>query len=171
MQPGGCADFYVLLFGVLYLAWCNFAMDPTKEQWVCIRLCKSQKKMRQRPWQWLDKCLGKKAWAVHRCLNGMFGSGPVGQSLRTTHTQVGLSDLQCPTLAKLNSWFMRINVEAFKTLLMRWKLVMGHSNRFWLLNWACIMLAPNLCLWLWQLIRSSSVSTSARNFVRSPPMI
>jgi hypothetical protein len=33
---------YVLLFGVVYLAWCDFAMDPTKE-----------------------RHSGKKAWAVH----------------------------------------------------------------------------------------------------------
>jgi hypothetical protein len=26
----------------------------------------SRKKVRQRPWQWLEKCSGKRAWAVHR---------------------------------------------------------------------------------------------------------
>jgi hypothetical protein len=33
--------FYVLLFGVLYLACCDFTMDPTKEQRQI--LCKSWK--------------------------------------------------------------------------------------------------------------------------------
>jgi hypothetical protein len=28
-QLGGQADFYVLLFGVMYLTWCDFTMDPT----------------------------------------------------------------------------------------------------------------------------------------------
>jgi hypothetical protein len=32
VQLGGRADFYVLLFGVVYLAWRDFAMDPTKKQ-------------------------------------------------------------------------------------------------------------------------------------------
>jgi hypothetical protein len=31
--------FYVLLFGVVYLELSDFAMDPTKEQWVCIKFC------------------------------------------------------------------------------------------------------------------------------------
>jgi hypothetical protein len=35
MQLGGHGDFYVLLFGVVYLACYDFAMDPTKEQRVC----------------------------------------------------------------------------------------------------------------------------------------
>jgi hypothetical protein len=33
---------YVHLFGVLYVAWCDFKIDPTKEQNQI--LCKSQKK-------------------------------------------------------------------------------------------------------------------------------
>jgi hypothetical protein len=37
-------------------------------------LCKSLKKC-DRHWQWLDIPLGKKAWAVQRCLNDMLGSG------------------------------------------------------------------------------------------------
>jgi hypothetical protein len=32
IKLAGRADFYLLLFGVLYLASCDFAMDPTKEQ-------------------------------------------------------------------------------------------------------------------------------------------
>jgi hypothetical protein len=55
--------FYVLLFGVVYLASCYFAMDPTKEQHQI--LCNSQKKFDG------DPGLG----GVHRCLNGMPGSG------------------------------------------------------------------------------------------------
>jgi hypothetical protein len=31
-QLGWCADFYVLLFAVVYPVWCDFATDPTKEQ-------------------------------------------------------------------------------------------------------------------------------------------
>jgi hypothetical protein len=29
LQLSGRDDFYVLLFGVMYLAWCDIAMDPT----------------------------------------------------------------------------------------------------------------------------------------------
>jgi hypothetical protein len=32
MQLSGSADFYILLFVVVYLAWSDFEMDPTKEQ-------------------------------------------------------------------------------------------------------------------------------------------
>jgi hypothetical protein len=31
-QSDGWDDFYVLLFRVVYLAWSDFVMDPTKEQ-------------------------------------------------------------------------------------------------------------------------------------------
>jgi hypothetical protein len=48
--------FYVLLFGVVYLAWWDFKMDPTIEQHQIF--CKSRKK-------WLDKRSRRKAWAVH----------------------------------------------------------------------------------------------------------
>jgi hypothetical protein len=64
-QPGGHADFYVLLFGVMYLARCDFAMNPTKEQRVCIKFCANLGKVRWRPWQSLDTRSGKKSWAVH----------------------------------------------------------------------------------------------------------
>jgi hypothetical protein len=36
-QLGEHADFCLLLFGVVYVAWCSFAMGLTKEQPVCIR--------------------------------------------------------------------------------------------------------------------------------------
>jgi hypothetical protein len=29
MQLSGCAVFYVILFGAVSLAWCDFAMDST----------------------------------------------------------------------------------------------------------------------------------------------
>jgi hypothetical protein len=54
--------FYGLLLGVVYLTWWDFAIDPTAS--VHQILCK-YRKVRRRPWQWLDKCLGKKAWTVH----------------------------------------------------------------------------------------------------------
>jgi hypothetical protein len=65
MQLGAGDNFYVLLFRFVYLAWCDFAMDPTQEQRVCIKFCADLEKGRRRPWQWLDKRSGKKAWAVH----------------------------------------------------------------------------------------------------------
>jgi hypothetical protein len=43
MQLGGCADFYILSFGVVYLACCDFVMDSTKEQQQI--LFKSRKKL------------------------------------------------------------------------------------------------------------------------------
>jgi hypothetical protein len=45
-----------------------FQMDPTAS--VQQILHKISGKVRQSPWQWLDKCPGKIAWAVNRCLNG-----------------------------------------------------------------------------------------------------
>jgi hypothetical protein len=38
---GGHTDFYFLLFGVVYLAWWDFAMDPTKKLYKIF--CKSLK--------------------------------------------------------------------------------------------------------------------------------
>jgi hypothetical protein len=55
----------MLIFRSFYLeSWWHFMMDSTMEQHETF--CKSQKKVRQRLWQWLDKRLGKKTWAVHR---------------------------------------------------------------------------------------------------------
>jgi hypothetical protein len=62
-QLSGSADLYILLFGVVCLAWFDFAMDPTKEQHQI--LWKSRKKVWRRSWQWLDQLSAKKAWAVH----------------------------------------------------------------------------------------------------------
>jgi hypothetical protein len=73
----------------------------------------------------------------------MLGSGPVGQPLRVTNTQVGPSAAQCWTLLpNFHSLFVRISVEPFKTVLMRTELIMGHANEFWLLTWACIISLP-----------------------------
>jgi hypothetical protein len=35
--------------------------------------------MQWKPWHWLDKCLGKKAWAIHGCLNGILSPGQTGK--------------------------------------------------------------------------------------------
>jgi hypothetical protein len=62
--------FYVLLFRVVYLTWCNFVRNLTKKEHQM--LCKSQKKC----WKWLDKRLGKKVWdpngnvKTHRTVKG-----------------------------------------------------------------------------------------------------
>lgn len=66
--------------------------------------------------------------------------------------------------------FMRINIKPLMTLLMRWKLVMGYANGFWLLNWTVIVL-PNFCRISWQVIRSSSVLTCPRSFYRPPQTV
>jgi hypothetical protein len=36
-QLGACADFYVFLFVVMYLAGCDFVMDSTKEEHQILR--------------------------------------------------------------------------------------------------------------------------------------
>jgi hypothetical protein len=40
------------------MAWCDFAVDPTATNFVKISV-------QRRPWQWLGKRSGKKAWTVH----------------------------------------------------------------------------------------------------------
>jgi hypothetical protein len=61
----------------------------------------------------------------------MLGSGPIGHPFRKINTQVSLSAAQRPTLLpNFNSLFMRIDVEPFKTLLMRMELVMGYAKGF-----------------------------------------
>jgi len=47
---------------------------------------------------------------------------------------------------------------------------MGHAKGFWRKNWICTVSQPNLCPGWWELTGSSSASTSALNFVSSPPM-
>jgi hypothetical protein len=61
---------YVLLFKVVYLAWYNFAMDPTAN--CASDFVQISGKVRRRPWEWLYKCSSRKAWAVQGCLNGRF---------------------------------------------------------------------------------------------------
>jgi hypothetical protein len=56
-QLGGRAAFMCV-----HLDWCDFAMDPTKEQHEFS--CKSRKECERRPWQWLETLSGKKAWSV-----------------------------------------------------------------------------------------------------------
>jgi hypothetical protein len=48
--------FYVLLFGILYLA-CAISRKI---------VCKISENVGRTPWQWLVKSSGKIAWAVHR---------------------------------------------------------------------------------------------------------
>jgi hypothetical protein len=71
-QLSGRDNFYVLPLGVVYLAWCDFAMDSTKEQHQI--LCKSRKNATENL-AMTRQALGKKALAVRGCLNRMFGSG------------------------------------------------------------------------------------------------
>jgi hypothetical protein len=47
-------------------------------------------KLRRRPWQWLDKRSGKKAWAVHGCLNGMPGSMQTEESREVKNKVEGM---------------------------------------------------------------------------------
>jgi hypothetical protein len=56
---------YVLLFGIMYLEWGDFVMDPKRKS---IKFCANQEKCNDemRSWQWLNKRSRKKAWAVHR---------------------------------------------------------------------------------------------------------
>jgi hypothetical protein len=56
--------FYVLSLGVMYLAWCDFAIDPTKEQRQ-IMVYANLGKNATETLQWLNKRSEKKAWAGH----------------------------------------------------------------------------------------------------------
>jgi hypothetical protein len=116
---------YVRLFGVMYLALHNFAMDPKKEQQVCIKFCANLGKSA------IGQAFEEESMSCTRVFNGMLGSRLVRHPLRTTNTQVSPSAAQRPTLLpNFNSSFVRINIKPFKTLLMRSELVMGHANRF-----------------------------------------
>jgi hypothetical protein len=57
--------FYVLLCGSIYLASCDFVMDPKKEQRVCIIFCTDFGKSATETLAMIRQTLGKKAWAVH----------------------------------------------------------------------------------------------------------
>jgi hypothetical protein len=62
MQLDRRRKFYVLLFGVVYLTWCDFAMDSTKDQH--LMLCKSRKSATE-TLQRLHELSGKEACTVH----------------------------------------------------------------------------------------------------------
>jgi hypothetical protein len=64
MQLGGSANFYFILFGVLYLAWWRFRDEFDKG--TASNFVQISEKVRRKPWQWLDKRSGNKAWAIHR---------------------------------------------------------------------------------------------------------
>ena len=120
--------------------------------------------------KWFNKASETKAWVVHRCFNGIPGSRPVAHQLTTTNSQGEPQVTQLlKCLHEFKSSSVKIDFGQFATLLRRWKLVMGHARGFWRKNWACTVSQPNLCPGSWQLTRSSSASTSALNFVSSPP--
>ena len=66
-------------------------------------------------------------------------------------------------LLQFSTSFVRIEVEPFKTLSIKWYLVIEDANKFWLMNWACIVLAQNLC----QRSSLSSIRNSAMQFAGS----
>jgi hypothetical protein len=62
----GMLTFYILLFGAMYLAWCDFTMDPTKEQQLCIAFCANLKTSATETLSMnAYEHSGKKAWVVH----------------------------------------------------------------------------------------------------------
>jgi hypothetical protein len=56
-----------------YLESCIWpdAISRWIQQRVCINLVQISENVRRRPWQWLDKRSGQKAWAVNGCLDGL----------------------------------------------------------------------------------------------------
>jgi len=156
-----CATLHVggwtwTVFTLVYLESCTwpvaiFTMDQRKEERVCITFCANLGKSATETLKWFNKALGTKAWDVHRCFKDIPSSRPVAHQL-WTNTQ---GDPQVAQLLKqlheFNSSSVRIDFGPFATFLRRWELVIGHANGFWRKNWACTM------------------STSALNFVSSPP--
>jgi hypothetical protein len=63
MQLGRCADFLCPFIWnrVSGLVWFHDGSDKRPAS----NFLQVSEKVRQRPWQWLDKFLGKKAWALH----------------------------------------------------------------------------------------------------------
>jgi hypothetical protein len=68
MQSGGCTDFYVILFAVVYLTSCDFTMDPTKAQRVSIKLCANLGNSEPETLDMIREALGKESMALARVL-------------------------------------------------------------------------------------------------------
>lgn len=64
--------FFVILSWDVYLAWCNFTMDPTAKAHTILK--QISEKAWWKCWQWLDKRSRKEAWPVHGCLDGKLQS-------------------------------------------------------------------------------------------------
>ena len=158
-------------FEVVYVTCGYFHDGSEKGTSVHQILCQSWEKCYGDPHNDSTSLRGPTFLVMHMCYNSMPASRPVAHQLTMTNTQ---GDTEAAQLLKLSHEFksssLRIDVGPFTTLLRRWELIMGHANGFWRKNLECAMSQPNLCPRSWQLTRSSSTS-SALNFVSSPPMM
>jgi hypothetical protein len=96
MQLGGCADSEVLLYEVVYLALCNFMMNPTKEQRVCIIFCANLRKSASETLPMIRQVFREESIS-HTWVLQWHSQLRVSQ-ISIEDKQVGPSATQCPTL-------------------------------------------------------------------------
>jgi hypothetical protein len=116
MLLGGCADFShpFIWSHVSGLIWFpDGSYKGTASDFVQI-----SEKVWHRPWQWLHKHLGKKALAVHGCLNGMLSSrqterGETGEKQSQEHAQ------HRSMFTKNSSWHQTISTAYYLNVVWR----------------------------------------------------